>query len=410
MSRIYENDEVVKTTRDISIWNGTDRTSVRRAEILDTETGNWILDLSVNSPGYSINYYDEQDRFTKKEDYKLVDGEFELQYLREYSYEEIAENGSSTFINTEIQSEYSETEKKLMKKSRQVSVNDELSPLSEKSDFYYVNGKWVLSYYTSYFEQKKNYEENINVWKIFYYYNDNGCPEKKYDFGYDDVKQEFILNSETIFEYNDTLLQNGTEIHYDGKDTISATYLTNDYTDDFLNMSSYQRIYFTENDYNFIKTNEYFLIDKYHIKARILNSYQNDSNIFYLYDLDYKLNEDGLVIEILGTSYKIEIENGINDTTQIDRYKHIYYPKAKDPASISHKVEKLEIHPNPAGDFLMINDTEPANYRIIDINGQIVFVAKNISQQLNIETLKPGMYILMKEKNDRYFNQKFIKQ
>jgi hypothetical protein len=85
-------------------------------------------------------------------------------------------------------------------------------------------------------------------------------------------------------------------------------------------------------------------------------------------------------------------------------------------ANISNVTEnaqtKLNIYPNPATDRLTIagNEWTKANVTVTDLSGKTVINTTLIQNELNIEALESGFYIIRLELNGNHSEQKFVKK
>lgn len=76
--------------------------------------------------------------------------------------------------------------------------------------------------------------------------------------------------------------------------------------------------------------------------------------------------------------------------------------------------KQLLIYPNPTSDILNLEHTENISIneiRIYDVQGrQVLYLTKNLSQ-INIETLKPGIYFIsIKSNENEILNRKIVKR
>ena len=74
--------------------------------------------------------------------------------------------------------------------------------------------------------------------------------------------------------------------------------------------------------------------------------------------------------------------------------------------------KKMEIYPNPVIDVAYLDaNFEMKSVEIYDINGRIVTKALNVWRQMNVNTLKSGLYLMkLTDVNGAVFNKKFIKK
>ena len=71
---------------------------------------------------------------------------------------------------------------------------------------------------------------------------------------------------------------------------------------------------------------------------------------------------------------------------------------------------KINIYPNPVKDFLNIQNNQKYDFEIYNMLGKLVLKGDNIENQINVNTLTKGIYILRLKNDDKIFNQKFIKE
>ena len=69
----------------------------------------------------------------------------------------------------------------------------------------------------------------------------------------------------------------------------------------------------------------------------------------------------------------------------------------------------LNIYPNPTMDFIKINNEEPVNVKIINLNGKVV-KSKNLKNgKIDISDLASGIYLLEVQLNGKIYKQKIRK-
>ncbi|WP_170266423.1 T9SS type A sorting domain-containing protein [Phaeocystidibacter luteus] len=69
---------------------------------------------------------------------------------------------------------------------------------------------------------------------------------------------------------------------------------------------------------------------------------------------------------------------------------------------------ELTIYPNPASDFITIEGIEATSASLIDITGQTVRNWENSVEELNIQGLQPGVYLLRVESNGERFTERVV--
>lgn len=71
---------------------------------------------------------------------------------------------------------------------------------------------------------------------------------------------------------------------------------------------------------------------------------------------------------------------------------------------------KINIYPNPVKDILNIQNSQKYDFEIYNMLGKLVLKGDNIENQINVNTLAKGIYILKLINDEKIFNQKFIKE
>lgn len=71
---------------------------------------------------------------------------------------------------------------------------------------------------------------------------------------------------------------------------------------------------------------------------------------------------------------------------------------------------KINIYPNPVKDFLNIQNSQKYDFEIYNMLGKLVLKGDNIENQINVNTLTKGIYILKLINDEKIFNKKFIKE
>ncbi len=78
---------------------------------------------------------------------------------------------------------------------------------------------------------------------------------------------------------------------------------------------------------------------------------------------------------------------------------------------INNSVEEIKIYPNPTGDFINIRTNELIkSVVIINMEGKIIRTLNDNFNQINVQNLPNGSYILKMELADKFFIKKFIKK
>jgi surface protein len=71
---------------------------------------------------------------------------------------------------------------------------------------------------------------------------------------------------------------------------------------------------------------------------------------------------------------------------------------------------EINIYPNPATDIIYVKNSNAKDFKIIDASGRIVSSGDLASEQINIQALIPGNYILQLYSKENIRNLKFIKK
>jgi len=75
---------------------------------------------------------------------------------------------------------------------------------------------------------------------------------------------------------------------------------------------------------------------------------------------------------------------------------------------VTNNIKSINIYPNPATDFVYIDETKNCNVEIIDLAGVLVLNTKINSNKINVSTLSNGIYILKVTNNKSVFTTKLI--
>ena len=70
---------------------------------------------------------------------------------------------------------------------------------------------------------------------------------------------------------------------------------------------------------------------------------------------------------------------------------------------------EVAIYPNPSSDFIRVESKESVSVKLLDLNGRQLQTKSGNQLELNIQSLKPGMYILQVSDGDRYDSHRIIK-
>lgn len=70
---------------------------------------------------------------------------------------------------------------------------------------------------------------------------------------------------------------------------------------------------------------------------------------------------------------------------------------------------EVAIYPNPSSDFIRVDAKESVSVRLLDLNGRQLQTKSGSQLELNIQSLKPGMYILQVSDGDRSTSHRIIK-
>ncbi|HKK38968.1 MAG TPA: T9SS type A sorting domain-containing protein, partial [Cryomorphaceae bacterium] len=74
----------------------------------------------------------------------------------------------------------------------------------------------------------------------------------------------------------------------------------------------------------------------------------------------------------------------------------------------SEQAEKIELYPNPAQDYILIEGlTQAADYQIFDMSGKLVLSGLLNNSRVNL-SLPKGAYIIDLKSNERSYRKKFM--
>ena len=87
------------------------------------------------------------------------------------------------------------------------------------------------------------------------------------------------------------------------------------------------------------------------------------------------------------------------------------YPVEKGDLKVINPLEEIKIYPNPTGDFINIRTNEIIKtVSIINFEGKIIRTLTDKFNQINVQNLLNGSYILKIEFADKFLTKKFIKK
>ena len=121
------------------------------------------------------------------------------------------------------------------------------------------------------------------------------------------------------------------------------------------------------------------------------------------------LRQDG-TLNSWGINDKGQLGNGTNINTNTSA--SIACPTTLAIAQLNTKQTQLSIYPNPTSDFLNIQtlmNAQVSNIKIIDIMGKVVLESKEISNNINVQKLSKGIFVIQIDIENKNYQQKFIK-
>jgi surface protein len=71
---------------------------------------------------------------------------------------------------------------------------------------------------------------------------------------------------------------------------------------------------------------------------------------------------------------------------------------------------ELSIYPNPATDIIYVKNSNAKDFKIIDMSGRIVSSGDLVNEQINIQDLIPGNYMIQLIMKEKTISSKFIKK
>ena len=74
------------------------------------------------------------------------------------------------------------------------------------------------------------------------------------------------------------------------------------------------------------------------------------------------------------------------------------------------EIEKNIIYPNPARELIYISNISNVEYEIFDMLGESILKSISNGNQINVNSITKGIYILSLKNDNKIINQKFIKE
>lgn len=139
--------------------------------------------------------------------------------------------------------------------------------------------------------------------------------------------------------------------------------------------------------------------------VRIFPNGQNDNSLnisssFFGYECNsMQIQSDGKFI-FLGDFYNF-------NSTTINRIVRITNPIL---SLNNFEQNNISIYPNPVRDNIYLSNIEKVDYEIFDMLGKLILKGKQNENQINVNSLTKGVYILKVKNEKNTFNQKFIKE
>jgi hypothetical protein len=159
--------------------------------------------------------------------------------------------------------------------------------------------------------------------------------------------------------------------------------------------------------------------------TKSIHLYHNDMNVVIIGNFDVvaqSINPDfpnaGTWYDYFG-GYPVNIENTQQEITLAPGEYRIYTSKQLDKPDINPfigdskaDVKTLNVYPNPAANKMFVENAKLLNsISIINIYGQTVYSATEITGFINVENLKKGLYIIKSvDKSGTIYTTQFIKE
>jgi uncharacterized delta-60 repeat protein len=74
------------------------------------------------------------------------------------------------------------------------------------------------------------------------------------------------------------------------------------------------------------------------------------------------------------------------------------------------EIDKIVIFPNPVQEKIYFSNLKNVEYEIYNMLGKLVLKGNNVENEINVNNITKGVYILKLKKGEHIFNQKFIKE
>lgn len=396
-----------------------------------------VMDLTevIGSKMLSSFKYDNRGNNYSQIEYSITDDETIVTNNTSYKY--------NSFRNViEKESSYYDEEMGEMVNDEKIEYTYLNNQLSEKIEYYDYGDGWELDYKTEFiYNQDGTIAEELTYsfyddWELYekevHTYSDGNITLTE-TFEYD--VDEWILSSKTDYIYEGGNLIEESSAYFDGEnfEEYEVTEYEYDDSDRVVNMKLYiitedggSLTLFSEGEYEYDENGNVVTEIQSGINEESLE-FEKILRISYTYDLSY--TKDQLVLpqdeddEFLGSNYnnmvktlKMEIWFAlINDWLDMGMNGDFYFSQK----TISLNVEdirksNISVYPNPVSEKIIVNldaATNSAELKLYDMTGKEV-ASQNLMMrnELNIETLLPGVYVYIINENGIPFSGKIIKE
>jgi len=390
----YWNSEWISNYKKVYTYNPDGQLSEANEFIWDFETSSWILNLK------QINTYNENNIL-------ISTNFFDLDY-----------NTSELIETTRIT--YTLYDNDLPSDMLTQTWDYENLTLKNFENEHYTYNEFNLLFEKYYYL----WNSNLSDWTAVIYYTFNYDSElrlnEKSTYVYDGTSWNLSFTETWLYDSQDRLLDNTilsdgytqkllyAYDEFDNKVLEAVQYLAGEvWENSYIFESDYDEnnnILFESNidyNYNYGDKTEYTYVDN--LLSETLKYDWSNEWIVSGHDI-YSYDENDILSEVLSQYW----DNAWVDFSRKDYYFSLHEVIAEIK---NHSNLDVTIYPNPTSDILMLNNiSKNAVISIFDISGKQVINQVNLNNQININYLTNGIYVLKITDNSETKTLKFVKE